>query len=130
MPESEKLVNHAIELADAEDYIGALNLLTKAVVSDPSDPQAYFERGMALLNLDRDGEAVADFDRALLLDPEFPGARDWRARALEGLGDYQNTAEDRLKDLRAMPDGRYEGMGVSPPGLGGMCGGVSECWGS
>lgn len=114
MSDSTDLVHQAIDLSDSEDYMAAFNLLTKAIVVDPSNGQAYFERGMTLLNLDRDADAVADFDRALEIAPEFPGALHWRARALESLGDHQGAAEDLLKDLRTNPDGPHEGMGVSP----------------
>ena len=114
MPDSTELVHRAIDLSDAEDFTGALNLLTCAITVDPTNAQAYFERGMVLLNLDQDANAVADFDRALAIDPEFPGARDWRSKALASLGDHQSAAEDLLKDLQSHPDGPYQGMGVSP----------------
>ncbi len=114
MPNSTELVHRAIDLSDAADYNGALNLLSRAIAADPNNAQAYFERGMVLLNLGQDADAVPDFDRALAIDPEFPGARDWRSRALESLGDHQSAAEDRLKELESHPDGPYEGMGVSP----------------
>ena len=115
MPTSTKLVHEAIDLSDSEDYLGALSLLTQAVATDPNNAQAYFERGMALLNLDRDAEAVPDFDRALSINTSFPGARDWRSRAMESLGDHQSAADDRLVELQAHPDGPYEGaMGVCP----------------
>jgi Flp pilus assembly protein TadD len=80
MPDSTKLVHRAIDLFGAEDYAGAFDLLTQAITVDPGNAQAYFERAMALLNLDRDADAMADFDRALVIAPGFPGARDWRAR--------------------------------------------------
>ena len=114
MTDSTELVHRAIDLSDAEDFAGALNLLTRAITVDPTNAQAYFERGMVLLNLDQDANAVADFDRALAIDPEFPGARDWRSKALASLGDHQSAAEDLLKDLQSHPDGPYQGMGVSP----------------
>src|SRR5688572_9863144 len=97
-----------------EDYDGALDLLTRAITLDPNYARAHFERGMALMNLDRDAEAVPHFDRALAIDPSFPGARDWRSRAAESLGDHKRAAEERLTDLRAHPNGPYKGTGVSP----------------
>jgi tetratricopeptide (TPR) repeat protein len=109
-----ELVHRAIDLSDAEDYPAALKLLTRAIAVDATNAQAYFERGMVRLNLRQDAEAVADFDRALELDGDFPGARDWRARTLASLGDHQRAAEDRLRELRAHPDGPYQGMGVIP----------------
>ena len=114
MPDSTELVHRAIDLSDAEDFTAALNLLTRAITVDPTNAQAYFERGMVLLNLDQDANAVADFDRALAIDHEFPGARDWRSKALASLGDHQSASEDLLKDLQSHPDGPYQGMGVSP----------------
>jgi len=69
---------------------------------------------MALLNLDQSVEAISDFDHALQIDPEFPGARDWRARAFESLGNHKEAASDRLAELRKNPDGKYHGMGVCP----------------
>ena len=107
-------MSQAIDLSDDEDYHGAISLLTRSICEDGGSAQAFFERGMALLNLDRDGEAIGDFDSALALNPEFPGARDWRAKTLETLGNHQAAAKDRLKALREKPDGPYEGMGVSP----------------
>src|SRR5262245_10888140 len=114
MTHTAELVHRAIDLSDAEDYRGAVNLLTQAISADASNAQAFFERGMALLNLDQAADAIADFDRALTIDPAFPGARDWRARTLESLGSHQQAAEDRLRELRANPDGPHPGMGVSP----------------
>jgi hypothetical protein len=57
---------------------------------------------------------LADFGRALELNPTFPGARDWRARTLARLGEHRASAEDRLRDLRDHPNGRHEGWGVCP----------------
>ena len=105
--ESPKLVQRAIDLSDKGEYHGAIELLTKAITADPNNAQAYFERGMALMNLNKDSDAVKDFGRALAISPDFPGARDWRARAAASLGDYQGAAEDRLKELQAHPEGPH-----------------------
>jgi hypothetical protein len=40
--------------------------------------------------------------------------RDWRVRTFESLGEHQQAANDRLKELRDNPEGPYEGMGVIP----------------
>jgi tetratricopeptide (TPR) repeat protein len=112
--ESIKLVHQAIDLSDNGNYEGACKLLAQAIAKDPQNAQAYFERGMALLNLKRGSDAVKDFDSALAINPDFPGARDWKARSAESLGDHQSAADGRLAELRAHPDGPYKGMGVSP----------------
>jgi tetratricopeptide (TPR) repeat protein len=109
-----RLIHQAIDLSDAGDYPAATKLLTKAIAADPGNARAYFERGMTLLNQDQVTEAIVDFDSALKINPAFPGARDWRARAAASTGNHQQAADDRLAELRLQPDGPHAGMGVSP----------------
>ncbi len=109
-----RLVYEAIDRSDDGDYEGAIKLLARAINADPTNPQAYHERAMVLLNLNRDREALADFDRRVELDPAFPGARSWRACTLAGLGEHRRAAEDWLRELRDHPDGPYASMGVCP----------------
>jgi len=108
-----ELTHRAIDLSDEERYVEAIALLTSAIAADQRFPQAYFERGMAYLNLNQKSDAAADFDRTLRLDPDFPGARSWRAHVAEALGDVRRAAQERLTDLRSKPNGPL-GMGVSP----------------
>lgn len=109
-----QLIHQAIDCSDNGDHDAAVTLLTQAIEADPANPQAYHERAMALLNLQRDREALEDFGRALELDPAFPGARSWRARIRAGRGDHRGAAEDWLHELRACPEGPHAGMGVCP----------------
>jgi predicted Zn-dependent protease len=109
-----RLIHKAIDWSDGGDYESAVKLLTRAIKADPTNPQAYHERAMALLNLNRDREGLADFGRALELNPQFPGARSWRARTLAALRDHRGAAEDWLQELRDCPNGPHEGMGVCP----------------
>ena len=108
-----RLIHKAIDRSDEGDYEGAVKLLTRASKADPANPQAHHERAMALANLDRDREAVADFERALAFNPVFPGSREWLARTLSGLGEHRRAAEEWLRHLRDEPGGP-PGMGVCP----------------
>jgi tetratricopeptide (TPR) repeat protein len=108
-----RLIHKAIDLSDDGDYTGAIGLLTQAIKADSANPQAHHERAMALANLDRDREAVRDFERTLELDPVFPGVRQWLARTFARLGEHYQAAEAWLRYLRDNPDGP-PGMGVSP----------------
>ena len=112
-PESVRLVHQGIDLADRENYAGAIRAYARAIEIDPANGQAYHERGMALLELQRDRDAIADFERALAIDPKFPGARDWLAKTLAGLGEHRRAAEEYLRELRDNPDGKPY-MGISP----------------
>jgi tetratricopeptide (TPR) repeat protein len=108
-----RLIHKAIDRSGDGDYAGALKLLDRAIKANPANPQAHFERGMALADLSRDREAVVAFERALELNPVFPGAREWLARILRGLGEHRRAGEEWLRYLRDNPDGP-PGMGVSP----------------
>lgn len=108
-----RLIHKAIDRTGDGDYSGAFKLLDRAITADPSNPQAHFERGMALAELNRDREAVAGFERAVELDPVLPGAREWLARTFRGLGEHRRAGEEWLQYLRDNPDGP-PGMGVSP----------------
>ena len=70
MTDSSQLVHRAMDLSDAEDYAAAFDVLTQAIRMDPGNAQTYFERGMVLMNLGQDAEAIPDFDRALAIDSE------------------------------------------------------------
>ncbi len=108
-----RLVGKAIYRSDDGDYEGAVKLLNRAIKIDPANAQAYNERAMAQLNLNRDQEALPDCGRALELNPRFPGARGWRARTLAKLGDHRGAAEEWLHILRDRT-WSYGGTGVKP----------------
>jgi tetratricopeptide (TPR) repeat protein len=114
MATAKQIIDEAIDFSNAGDYRKAHKLLTKAIKLDSSNAQAHFERAIALLNMDRDEDALPDLDRCLQLDPAFPGARDWRAKALTGTGSLQLAAKEQLKSLREHPNGKHAGMGVCP----------------
>src|SRR5690242_19488985 len=100
MVTANQIIDEAIDLSNAGDNRKAYKLLSKAIKLDASNAQAYFERAIALMNMDRDQDALLDQDQCLALEPDFPGARDWRARALAGTGSLQLAAQERLKSLR------------------------------
>jgi tetratricopeptide (TPR) repeat protein len=114
MVTAKQIIDQAIDLSDAGNYHKAYSLFTQAIKLDRFSAQAYFERAMVLMNMDRVVEALVDFDECLKLNPRFPGARDWRARALETTGKLDSAAQERLQSLRDNPDGPHEGVGVSP----------------
>jgi tetratricopeptide (TPR) repeat protein len=52
--------------------------IERAGVDDPSLPTFHYHLGLALSQLARPDEAATHFERALALDPDFPGAADAR----------------------------------------------------
>jgi len=112
------LIHRAIDLSDNERYTDAISLLTTAISIDPRIAQAYFERLMAYLNLDQNAAAAADFDRALSVDPNFPGARDWRSRAAESLRRLTSCRGRASQGPESQPRGAASRHGREPARMG------------
>lgn len=74
------------ELISKGDYEKAAKVLADAVALDPGMAQAWNALGFAKLLLRRYDEALADFDRALKIDPNYANAQQNRASVLRILG--------------------------------------------
>jgi hypothetical protein len=107
-----RLFELAVDYANEGAYSRAIDLFRQVIAREPANAQAHHELAMALIE-DHPRDAVIEFERALAIQPGFPGSRDWLARTLRDLGDHRRAAELQLEELREHPDGKYE-MGVSP----------------
>jgi tetratricopeptide (TPR) repeat protein len=91
----------AIDLSNDGEWETALQEFDRLVKAYPGEMQAWFERAMVLLNLDRDQDAIADLENVLKHDPGYPGARAWHARAQAANDKPMLAAETKLADLQA-----------------------------
>ena len=64
-----------------KDYRGAIGMYDQAVAADPFLREAFVHRGVAYRGHGSYDRAIADFDRALELDPNYGQAYAERARA-------------------------------------------------
>jgi tetratricopeptide (TPR) repeat protein len=92
--------------AQAGDNAGAVELYGRALAIRSDLPEAFYNRGLALMNLGRLPEAEADFNQALKLEPESPDALTERGnvqartgRLAEAIGSYR--AAQRLDPAAA-----------------------------
>jgi len=92
----------AIDLSDDGEWKAALGAFNRLVKAYPDEMQPWFERAMVLLNLDRDRDAIADLEHVLKHDPDYPGARDWYAKAQAENGKPMLAAQTKLDDLQAL----------------------------
>jgi tetratricopeptide (TPR) repeat protein len=90
-----------MDMSDAGNWTKALKEFDRLVAAYPNEPQVRFERAMVLLNLNRDAEAIAELEQVFKLAPEYPGAKDWYARAQAGQGRHMLAAEVALQALQA-----------------------------
>jgi tetratricopeptide (TPR) repeat protein len=61
------------ELVAESKFDEALSQAGKEIAAQPSEPEAYFNRGQALAGLGRFAEAATDYERALSLDASASG---------------------------------------------------------
>ncbi|HJQ70464.1 MAG TPA: tetratricopeptide repeat protein [Blastocatellia bacterium] len=77
------------------DLTSAIKHYTSAINADPSLFQAYYQRAVALLALNRDGDAAADLKRVVEIEPRFARAH----RALGKLLLDRGETEDAKREL-------------------------------
>lgn len=80
-----------------------LDSLTAVVDRTPNDPNAYNIRGAALGKSGRYDDAIADFNRALQINPRFAQAYANRGLVYRLKGDDANALEDYNRALRVNP---------------------------
>jgi tetratricopeptide (TPR) repeat protein len=89
------------------DYDKAIALLTSAIetgdLSRSDAALAYQYRGAEYLKTQRIDEAIADFDRALALNPNLPTAYSDRGIAFRRKGDYAKAIADYSEAIRLWP---------------------------
>jgi tetratricopeptide (TPR) repeat protein len=82
----------------------ALADLEEATSLDPQFRPAAFNKGMALVRLDRFGEAFAAFDAAIAIDPEDHQSYFMRARIHRSLGRTEAAVQDMWAAIQLNPN--------------------------
>lgn len=77
-----------------EEYSEAIAHYDEAVRIAPTDPGAYVDRGMALMNLGRLDQALNDFNRAIQLDPDWAAAYYNRGFVWHKMGESGRARQD------------------------------------
>jgi DnaJ homolog subfamily C member 3 len=90
-------------LASAKTFLAkgahghALTYFDAAISRDPLNYLAIFQRGATYLSIGRNAQAGADFDKVLILKPDFEGALLQRARIKAKSGDWVAAKDDFTK---------------------------------
>jgi tetratricopeptide (TPR) repeat protein len=97
-----KLQRYDESQADAAkvEHLMQLVTLNEAVFRDRQSPKPYLDRGNYLLADGQIGDAIANFDHVISLDPNQWRAYVGRARALVRKGDFQKAIDDATSALK------------------------------
>ena len=76
--------------AQCGDYPGAVDFIRRAISINPKNPASYYNRGLALLELDNSAKALEDFKKAIALNPIYAQAHNGQGNAYSDL--HQNSA--------------------------------------
>ncbi|MCC6556592.1 MAG: tetratricopeptide repeat protein [Polyangiaceae bacterium] len=96
-------VEEATELLEEGRMEEALVALRDVIKASPSNPYAYFFLGQALFDLDQLAPARDAYRAALLISPDYLGARVGLSHALRRLGDIEGAIGQAKEALRRVP---------------------------
>lgn len=91
-------------LFDAHDPQAALECFDRTLALSPELVEAYSSRALALLELERTQEALANCDQAIALRPDLPEAYYCRGVALRRLNRSREALESLDQAIRLKPD--------------------------
>ena len=90
--------------APAESYAKAKEMAMKAISLEPTLASPHAALGVIYTNFDRDySKAIAEFDRAIELDPNYATAYQWKNTALVILGEFDRAIAGSKKAISLDP---------------------------
>jgi tetratricopeptide (TPR) repeat protein len=95
------MIDQALQAQQQKDYSRAIDLVDKILAEDPANFIAFNLRGSAFMELGETDKALADYTRAVELEPLFAHSLYNRGRLLRLQGRYEESMADlqRAADL-------------------------------
>lgn len=117
---SDDFFDSAVAKNKTGDFSGAIRDLDKALVLNPKDALALYNRGIAKGCVNDKIGAIKDFDKVIELTPDDADARFCRGLAKHGLQDYRGAIRDydEAIDLNPRYAIAYYARGVTKIALG------------
>ena len=85
------------------DLSSAIRHYTNAITADPALFQAYYQRAVALLALNRDNDAIADLRRVVELEPRFARAHRALGKLLLDRGETEEAKRELASAIELEP---------------------------
>ena len=93
-----------VEKANNEDYSGAISDFNLALLYKTSDPQVFYNRGLAYYYLKEYEKAIDNYNEATRLDSLYEEVYSQRGIAKSLAGDFAGAEEDFIKAIHLKPD--------------------------
>jgi tetratricopeptide (TPR) repeat protein len=108
------------QLLKADKNLEALELFDAILAEDESDVSAWNSRGVALRRLGRYEEAIASYNRAISIKPNYPEVWNNRGISLDNLGRYEEAIASYDRAISIKPDYHeaWYNRGISLDNLG------------
>ena len=90
--------------AQTKNTSQAVELISKAIEINPDNAAAYYNRGVALRDLNQHQAAIDSYDRAIAIKPDFAEACFNRGNALRDLKRYQAAIDSYDRAIAIKPD--------------------------
>lgn len=104
MLNTEELFQKGKDYLDQEEYLLAYEQFQQLVELEPNNYRYWYNRGVALKNLERYEEAIASYDKALKIKPDYYYA--WNSRGIilcDCLGRYEKAINSFDKAIQLEP---------------------------
>ena len=92
-PPDEQKISLGDEHYEAKDYVGAIKAYTEAINLNPKNASAYKKRGGAFHQKDDYDSAIADWNKAITLDPSFKEDLEWLISKLKSIKELKKVSE-------------------------------------
>lgn len=98
----------ALDFADEEQYDKAIDLFDKVIKAEPNNSMAFNERGFSYFSINQYEQALADFSRALEINPESPASHKYIALCNNNIpGNEALGAQQYLDFLIEVENGKH-----------------------
>ena len=98
----------------------ALGYLNQAISINQENAEAYYNRGIAKMNLGQHEQAINDYNQSIKLDPNYAEAYNNRGIAKMNLGQHEQAINDYNQSIKLDPNyaNAYNNRGVAKTNLG------------
>jgi tetratricopeptide (TPR) repeat protein len=103
---ADKLLSQAIELAEANDYVGAERVYREALLAAPDNPEILRALGVVCQKQLKYKESLEAFQQILKRAPLYPGVNHLLGISYYALGEFDKAAEAENQELVGNPHDR------------------------